>query len=307
MLIREIGSRLDMQCKIVFHASGRLFRVSGIMGMEMPVFITKGDRYSMRAYINELPKDDAFDAASYINARKEGDRYLVDGMENFLCKEILEALDRLNGVTSTTSFIYTIENGHLILSFRFHSRFLHEVSDAIRPLFGDPSCVEDVEIMPSRGLESLVSNRNSRTRLAAIEYDVPASLYNDEVVIRELSLGGVIELTNVSLRSGSFRMILYTASGNKLDGMREIETGIYETDLKNDFLDALVNLENYIGVQRFNVFGRISGDRLRILVFVRMREMVRYIKTIFSLSQSSGVDIHLLLAQGITEDLWSYL
>lgn len=301
MLLRDIDKALDMQCKLVIKGTGKIFTLSRSLNIEIPLLILEKSN-EFRAYLEKSKENE--DISSYLGAREENSMYVID---NLLVDSVVwNILFSLNKINSVSPQILTIENGNIVTRLRFHHDYLKEVSETIAE-FIVPSGekVIEIDIEPCKGLSNLFENRNKRSPMSVLSFEVPANVYDDENVLNILRKGAIIELTNNKVSENARCGILF--SNYNPGGLAHLAENIYEISIKNLFLNSLSDLADFKGIKRFSIFGKLQNERIKIIVFLNRIDVNKYLTVLFSLVKENNLDIYLSLCQRYDYSIWEFL
>lgn len=301
MLLRDIDKALDMQCKLVLKGTGKIFTLSRNLNIEIPLLIfEKADEF--RAYLEKSKENE--DISNYVGAREENGMYVID---NILVDSVIRnMIYTLNKIKSVSPQILTIDSGNIVTRLRFHHDYLKEVTETIAE-FVTPSRekIIEIDIEPCKGLSYLFENRNKKTPVSVLSFEVPVNIYDDENVLNIMRKGSIIELSNDKVSEGGRRAILFSSS-NPGD-LTPIAKNIYGISVKNLFLNSLSDLADFKGIRLFHIFGRLENERIKIIVFLKTIDVSNYLAVLFSLIKENSLDIYLSLCQRYDYSIWEFL
>ena len=305
LLIKEIEKKLDMECKFTIARGGPVLGLSRFVKSSIPVlFNTASGNIMMTAYI---PKDgiaSSLNLTKFLNIKKETAENIV--VDFPLETEVSDCLREISIIPSVSSILFNIESGKLIVRFHFHHSSGEELSGLLQRYMG--KFFEDVIIRPAHGIISHLHEKDKNVPVSVLAYDIPSAVYTDPLTVPILQEGAIAELSNDTSKVGIHRVILFTP--HKIENIgTEIskDEGIYEIPVNNDFLNALVDIQNSNGFQRFYVFVKYVENKLRIIVFLRKRDVRSYLNVLFSLTSKTGIKTNLVLSDRICESIWEFL
>ena len=294
-----------MECRFAIARGGSLLKLSRLVRSSIPVlFDTSSGSIMMTAYI---PKDEVTSSSNFtkfLNVKRETAESLV--VDFPLEMEVSDCLREISIIPSVSSLLFNVENGKLLVRFHFHHNSGEELSLLLQKYMG--RFFDEVIIRPALGIVSHIRWKDESVPVSVIAYDIPSAVYNDPLTVPMLKEGAIAELSNDTSKTGIHRVILYTP--HKIDKVGiEIsrEEGIYMIPVNNDFLNALVDIQNLNGFQRFYVFVKYVEDRLRIIVFLRQKDVRNYLSVLFSLSSKVGIRTTLVLSDRVSDGIWEYL
>ena len=305
MLIKEIERKLDMECRFTIARGGSILKLSRFVRSSIPVlFNTSFRNNTLTAYI---PKDEVTSSSNFtkfLNVKRETTENIV--VDFPLESEVSDCLREISIIPSVSSILFNIESGKLIVRFHFHHSFGGELSELLQKYMD--KFFEDVIIRPAHGIISLLQRKDENVPVSVLVYDIPSAVYTDPLIVPILQEGTIAELSNDTSKVGIHRIILYTS--HKIENIgTEIskDEGIYDIPVNNDFLNALVDIQNSNGFQRFYVFIKYVENKLRIIVFLRNRDVRSYLNVLFSLASKTGIKTNLVFSDRICESIWEYL
>lgn len=305
MLIKEIERKLDMECRFTIARGGSILKLSRFVRSSIPVlFNTSFRNNSLTAYI---PKDEVTSSSNFtkfLNVKRETTENIV--VDFPLESEVSDCLREISIIPSVSSILFNIESGKLIVSFHFHHSFGGELSELLQKYMD--KFFEDVIIRPAHGIISLLQRKDENVPVSVLVYDIPSAVYTDPLIVPILQEGTIAELSNDTSKVGIHRIILYTSHKiEKIGTEISKDEGIYDIPVNNDFLNALVDIQNSNGLQRFYVFIKYVENKLRIIVFLRNRDVRSYLNVLFSLTSRIGIKTNLVFSDRICESIWEYL
>ena len=305
MLIKEIERKLDMECRFTIARGGSILKLSRFVRSSIPVlFNTSFRNNTLTAYI---PKDEVTSSSNFtkfLNVKRETTENIV--VDFPLESEVSDCLREISIIPSVSSILFNIESGKLIVSFHFHHSFGGELSELLQKYMD--KFFEDVIIRPAHGIISLLQRKDENVPVSVLVYDIPSAVYTDPLIVPILQEGTIAELSNDTSKVGIHRIILYTSHKiEKIGTEISKDEGIYDIPVNNDFLNALVDIQNSNGFQRFYVFIKYVENKLRIIVFLRNRDVRSYLNVLFSLTSRIGIKTNLVFSDRICESIWEYL
>ena len=305
MLIKEIERKLDMECRFTIARGGSILKLSRFVRSSIPVlFNTSFRNNTLTAYI---PKDEVTSSSNFtkfLNVKRETTENIV--VDFPLESEVSDCLREISIIPSVSSILLNIESGKLIVRFHFHHSFGGELSELLQKYMD--KFFEDVIIRPAHGIISLLQRKDENVPVSVLVYDIPSAVYTDPLIVPILQEGTIAELSNDTSKVGIHRIILYTSHKiEKIGTEISKDEGIYDIPVNNDFLNALVDIQNSNGLQRFYVFIKYVENKLRIIVFLRNRDVRSYLNVLFSLTSRIGIKTNLVFSDRICESIWEYL
>lgn len=305
MLIKEIERKLDMECRFTIARGGSILKLSRFVRSSIPVlFNTSFRNNTLTAYI---PKDEVTSSSNFtkfLNVKRETTENIV--VDFPLESEVSDCLREISIIPSVSSILFNIESGKLIVRFHFHHSFDGELSELLQKYMD--KFFEDVIIRPAHGIISLLQRKDENVPVSVLVYDIPSAVYTDPLIVPILQEGTIAELSNDTSKVGIHRIILYTSHKiEKIGTEISKDEGIYDIPVNNDFLNALVDIQNSNGFQRFYVFIKYVENKLRIIVFLRNRDVRGYLNVLFSLTSRIGIKTNLVFSDRICESIWEYL
>ena len=305
MLIKEIERKLDMECRFTIARGGSILKLSRFVRSSIPVlFNTSFRNNTLTAYI---PKDEVTSSSNFtkfLNVKRETTENIV--VDFPLESEVSDCLREISIIPSVSSILLNIESGKLIVRFHFHHSFGGELSELLQKYMD--KFFEDVIIRPAHGIISLLQRKDENVPVSVLVYDIPSAVYTDPLIVPILQEGTIAELSNDTSKVGIHRIILYTSHKiEKIGTEISKDEGIYDIPVNNDFLNALVDIQNSNGFQRFYVFIKYVENKLRIIVFLRNRDVRGYLNVLFSLTSRIGIKTNLVFSDRICESIWEFL
>ena len=305
MLIKEIERKLDMECRFTIARGGSILKLSRFVRSSIPVlFNTSFRNNTLTAYI---PKDEVTSSSNFtkfLNVKRETTENIV--VDFPLESEVSDCLREISIIPSVSSILFNIESGKLIVRFHFHHSFGGELSELLQKYMD--KFFEDVIIRPAHGIISLLQRKDENVPVSVLVYDIPSAVYTDPLIVPILQEGTIAELSNDTSKVGIHRIILYTSHKiEKIGTEISKDEGIYDIPVNNDFLNALVDIQNSNGLQRFYVFIKYVENKLRIIVFLRNRDVRSYLNVLFSLTSRIGIKTNLVFSDRICESIWEFL
>ncbi|MCW6169363.1 MAG: hypothetical protein LVQ96_04590 [Thermoplasmatales archaeon] len=305
LLIKEIERKLDVECRFAIVRGGSMLSLSRFVRSSIPVlFDASSGNNMLTAYI---PKDEITTSSNFtkfLNIKRETTENIV--VDFPLEMEVSDCLREISIIPSVSSLLLNIEGGKLLVRFHFHHSSGEELSLLLQKYMG--KFFDEVIIRPALGIISLIRKKDESVPVSVIVYDIPAAVYTDPLIVPILKEGTIAELSNDTSKTGVHRVILYTSHKIEKVGIEiSREEGIYVVPVNNDFLNALVDIQNVNGLQRFYVFIKYVGDRLRIIVFLRQKDVKNYLSVLFSLSSKVGIRTTLVFSDRVNDGIWEYL
>ena len=305
LLIKDIEKKLDRECKFTITRGGHVLGLSRFVKSSIPVlFNTSSGNIMMTAYIPKEGMASSLNLTKFLNIKKETTENIA--IDFPLESEVSDCLREISMIPSVSSLLINIEDGKLIIRFHFHHSSGEELSGLLQRYMG--RFFEDVIIRPAHGIISLLQRKDENIPVSVLAYDIPSAVYTDPLTVPMLQEGAVAELSNDTSKVGIHRIILYTSHkmekiGTEVSG----DDGIYDIPVNNDFLNALVDIQNSNGFQRFFVFVKYVENKLRIIVFLRKRDVRSYLNVLFSVTSKTGIKTNLVLSDRICESIWEFL
>ena len=172
MLLRDLDKRLDTECKIIFAKNDRVFDLSKATGQVFQAFLD--DRGSEKLCLVYIPKDKlsfASNSVRFLTPTTENEGFIAASVP--IEDSIFELFSRLEGVSSTSSFDITVENGDLTVIFRFYHDSISEISNQLVKTELLKHLIKEINIQPAGGLKDRCDHKSMEFPVRVLVYSIP--------------------------------------------------------------------------------------------------------------------------------------
>ncbi|MGC8562817.1 MAG: hypothetical protein ACP5NO_06450 [Thermoplasmata archaeon] len=310
MLIKELDKRLDTDCRIVFAKSNRIFDLSKVLGQTFQAFLDeRGKEKTCLVYIPKNKLSFASSSVKFLTSTTENEEFIIASVP--IEDSLYELFSRLEGVTSTSSFDITIENGYLTVFFRFHHDAISEISSQLVKTDLLKHLVKEINIQPASGLIERCDHKSREFPVRVLVYSIPFAEIKGKNAKLLLKQGAIAESAAVFTNTVEPRLIFY---GNK-DLKTELKplfknTFIYQQSFKSLRMETFTILNevfNSEGLKRFHIFFKKEGDKIRIIVLVNKYDAMTHITVSFAYYSKAGIPVELNLSEDYVSDVWDTL
>jgi len=304
MLLNQVKYKLDMKCKLYINMFSYIFRIAKVNDVKLPVFLRE---YNNNIYLKILICKDSYiikNLMPFLDSEEKDDYYIIT--EKLNDDNIKELIDDLYKVKSLSMGSLSIENGKLIIRFRFHHNYSKKVSDVLSLKIMKPLFIDKIEYEPLENLFSTMSGE--KVPVSVVRYKIPYELYKNNDIINTIKNNdALVEILDTYMDTDIVKAIIY--SNTKIKGMDKICNNIYETTIKTDLLKKLRERLSNLIIQRYGIFGTVDDNYIIITVFLSSYRKIEYIKEIMSNSHElNGKNIISLdIAKQLDNDIIKYL
>ncbi len=308
MLINSIHSKIDMQCKLYIKVESYIFRISSVHDMVMPVFLTESNNeLYLRVFIEKNNMVVAMkNLMGFIESEERNNYYVLT--EKIFDSNVKELIDALFKIPSVIMAEPSIENGKLVIEFRFHHNYSKKVSDVLSLKIMKPLFIDKIEYQPAEDILTMLMKKNEKKKISVIKYKIPIESYEDKNLIDAVKKHNVIvEIIDSYKNLDYFNTIVY--SDDNIDGLTKIADNIYYTKIKTVMLEKLREKANSIGIYRDAIFGTIEGNYIVMTAFLSAYRAIDYMKILFSNSyELAGKNtVSLDIVCQLSNDIYKYL
>ncbi len=239
-----------------------------------------GENHYLSAYI---PKDDDITGMlNFFDYDDFGSYYKM--VQRLYSESQYKLIEELANVRSVAFSETDLENGMLTIRFRFNSKYRKEISDILSKYITKPNTINNLRITPSEGIKWLTGNKNKRTKLSVLSYDVPLSIHDNDYV-SEFMIGheSIGEVLDAYSKSNKFKMLVYTNDEMKESSdVVKIDDGIYEVLVENKMLQSIREAANDAGIFRDHLFIKLNEKFINLTVVLSYYRIDEYLRMLFS-------------------------
>ncbi len=257
-----------------------IFRIAKVHDMKIPVFLREYDNnIYLKALIYKNSEDSNLveNLMPFLESEEKDNYYIIT--EKLNSDSIKELIDNLYSINSLSLGSTSIENGKLVIEFRFHHNYSKKVSDVLSLKIMKPLFIDKIEYQPLDNLFSLFFQE--KLPLCVVRYKIPLGIYKDNSIINTIkNHKAVVEISNTCMNTELINAIVF--SEDEIYEFDKIADNIYSLTLETNLLSNLREKLGNIALQRYGIFGAVNDNYLVVTVFVPSYRSLDYIKTILS-------------------------
>ncbi|SMD31445.1 hypothetical protein [Picrophilus oshimae] len=283
MNISDIDKKLDYKCKFSYNVNISIGRLSEIYKNPITVFIKNdGKNHYIRAYVPKTDDKNIMEMMNFFDYDDFNNYYRI--IQNMYSESQYKLIEELGNIRSVVFSETDLENGMLTVRFRFSSRYRKEITDILSKYMIRPNVINNIKITPSEGIKWLIGNKNKRTRLSVLSYDVPLSIHNNDYVSEfMMNHDSIAEVLDAYSVSNKFKMLVYTNDEmRESNDVHKIDDGIYEAFVENRMLQAVREAANDAGIFRDHLFIKVDKDSINLTVILSYYRIDEYLRILFS-------------------------
>ena len=309
MLVKDIDKKLDMRVILRLRQNTELFNALLDLKAKLPVFIfPKKEEVWMATYFS---KSNINSKISLLLKRFNGieleDSFIIESRINNV--KDLAVINKLMNIPSFIVNRSDMGSGYLNVYARFHSNHLENVSNLLNEYTMDTENARVEWLGPSQGILHVMDLINLEYPVSLITYIIPMN--GQDLPLRSLDPGCVLEVSNNMTKDGGFSSILYCDHPlqEKIAGINPIseDQGLYSMTLFNQYLKDVRDKSNEQHIMRIRFFIKPQNDKYEVTVFLPTGSIYEYYSIIYNIARKHENSIIIKHILPYTQDVWEFI
>lgn len=306
MDLKDFNLKLDRRGLISLTQDDSLFYYMKRIGKYIPAFIYSNDsKVFLSLFIPNAKIAGEIMTYLKVNGAKEWkDSFVLTRRINNVAQlKIIGGLIKIPTVVSNHVYI---EDGTMHFDFRFHHRYLEDVSSALVEYTANFEKTRILDFGKCDGLAAVLNRIRKNIELTEIEWRVPIT---DELKNQLKSFGNcTVETENLQTSSDNFRVVVYGEPESKGFDEKNVEVvsheeGVYRMEVRHPTLLAVRNKLNEEAVPRVAYFFRAEGDHVMVSAWVPSYVSEEYLRILLGVARENpSYGITLISSRKMNDD-----